>query len=187
MTQLRHWWLKIAVALHRSVSGARGRSYADASGNPKRLRLARRQTLECLQAFGNNMEGLFVDGIDRHLRRAKQTRVIKRADFQDNQRQPWSSRCQMGPAFATKFARHGAFEIGTREFTRFAARVTKAQRLHEHEHVRRAAADILAFAAMALRLQARLALCHVANFTAIASAFEFHSQNLRTRATHIWT
>jgi len=64
------------------------------------------------------MEGLFVDGIDRHLRRAKQTRVIKRADFQDNQRQPWSSRCQMGPAFATKFARHGAFEIGTREFAR---------------------------------------------------------------------
>src|SRR6516165_6932430 len=120
MTQLRHWWLKIAVALHRSVSGARGRSYADASGNPKRLRLARRQTLECLQAFGNNMEGLFVDGIDRHLRRAKQTRIVKRADLQDNQWQTRSSRCEMGPAFAAKFARHGAFEIGTREFARFA-------------------------------------------------------------------
>src|SRR5262249_34635200 len=85
----------------------------------------------------------------------------------------------MGPAFAAKFTRHGAFEIGTREFARFAARVTKALRLHEHEHVRRAAADILAFAAMALRLEARFAVCHVANFTAIASAFEFHGQNLR--------
>ena len=73
--------LKVAVAPDRSVSGARGRSYADASGNPKRLRLARRQTLKCLQAFGNDMEGLFVDGIDRHLRRAKQTGIIKRADL----------------------------------------------------------------------------------------------------------
>jgi len=35
------------------------------------LALARRQTLKCLQAFWNNMEGLFVDSKDRHLRRAK--------------------------------------------------------------------------------------------------------------------
>ena len=52
MSQPRQWWLKITVALHRLVSGAHGRSYADAADNPKRLRLARRQTLECLQAFG---------------------------------------------------------------------------------------------------------------------------------------
>src|SRR5262245_11017744 len=80
----------------------------------------------------------------------------------------------MGPAFATKFARHRAFEIGTREFARFAARVTKPLRRHEHEHVRRAAGDVLAFAAMALRLEARFAVRYVANFAAIASAFEFH-------------
>jgi hypothetical protein len=30
------------------------------------------------------MEGLFVDGIDRHLRRAEQTWIVKRADLQDN-------------------------------------------------------------------------------------------------------
>jgi len=30
------------------------------------------------------MKGLLVDGIGRHLRRAKQTRIIKRADLQDN-------------------------------------------------------------------------------------------------------
>src|SRR5262249_6706421 len=147
---------------------------AGASGNPKHLRLAPRQTLKCRQTFGNEMEGLFVDGIDRHLRRAKQTRIIKRADLQDDQWQPRSPGYEVGPAFTAKFARHRAFEIGTREFARFAARVTKALRRHEHEHVRRAAADILAFAAMALRLEARFALCHVANFTAIASAFEFH-------------
>jgi len=33
--------------------------------------LVRRQTLKCLQAFWNNMEGLFVDNKDRHLRPAK--------------------------------------------------------------------------------------------------------------------
>src|SRR6516165_9247160 len=31
----------------------------------------------------------------------------------------------MGPAFATKLTRHRAFKIGTREFARFAAGVTK--------------------------------------------------------------
>ena len=59
-----------------------GQSVAPAAdpGNPKRLQLARRQTLKCRQAW-NNMEGLFVNGIDRHLRRAKQARIIKRADL----------------------------------------------------------------------------------------------------------
>src|ERR1700675_88136 len=33
--------------------------------------LARRQTLKCRQAIWNDMEGLFVDSIDRHLRCAK--------------------------------------------------------------------------------------------------------------------
>ncbi len=37
--------------------------------------------LKCPQAFGNDMEGLFVHGIDCHLRRAKQTRIIERADL----------------------------------------------------------------------------------------------------------
>src|SRR6266511_6482916 len=83
----------------------------------------------------------------------------------------------MGPAFATKLTRHWAFEIGTRELARFAACVTKALRRHEHEHVRRATADVLAFAAMALCLESRFAFCRVANFTAIAPAFEFHGYN----------
>src|SRR4029434_3101946 len=129
--------------------------------------LARRQTLKCLQAIWNNMEGLFVDCIDRHLRCAKYTRIIKRADLPDYQRQSRSSRCQMGPAFAAKLTSHWAFEIGTRKFARFAACVTKTLRRHEHEHVWSATADILAFAAMALCLESRFAFRHVANFTAI--------------------
>ena len=68
------------------------------------------------------MEGLFVDGIDRHLRRAEQRRIIKRADLQNNEGQTRPPRHEMSPAFAAKFARHRVFEIGTREFARFAAR-----------------------------------------------------------------
>src|SRR4029453_4136679 len=81
----------------------------------------------------------------------------------------------MGPPFATKLTSHWAFEIGTREFARFAACVTKALRRHEHEHVRRATTDVLAFAAMALCLESRFAFRHVANLAAIAPAFEFHA------------
>jgi len=120
------------------------------------------------------MEGLFVYGVDRHLRCAKQTWIIKRADLQDYQWQIRSSRCQMGTAFITKLARYRAFEIGARKFARFAACVTKALWRHEHEHVRRATADVLALAAMALCLKARFTLRHVASFTTVATAFEFH-------------
>jgi hypothetical protein len=83
----------------------------------------------------------------------------------------------MGPAFAAKLTRHWAFEIGTREFARFAACVAKALRRHEHEYVWRATADVLAFAAMALCLESRFAFCHVANFSAVTPAFEFHGEN----------
>src|SRR5262245_26550014 len=65
------------------------------------------------------MEGLLVDRVDRHLRCAEYTRIIKRADLEDDQRQTRPSRCQMGPAFAAKLARHHAFKIGTRELARF--------------------------------------------------------------------
>jgi hypothetical protein len=50
-----------------------------------------------------------------------------------------------------------------REFARFAACVIKALRRHEQKHVRRATADVLAFAAMALCPESRLAFCHVAD------------------------
>src|ERR1700754_4447007 len=52
--------------------------------------------------------------------------------------------------------------------------VAEAGERHQHEQVGRAAGNILAFAAMALRLQHRLALGDIAQRAAIASAFEFH-------------
>src|SRR5262245_31296480 len=126
------------------------------------------------------MEGLLVDGIDRHLGRAEQARIIKRADLQDYKRKVWWSRCQMGPAFATKLTRHRIFEIGAREFARLAARVTKALRRHEHEHVRPATCDVLAFAAMTLCLEPRLAFSHVENFAGIAPRSEAR------RGVNVW-
>src|ERR1700757_4104406 len=77
--------------------------------------LARRQTLKCLQAVWDGMEGLLVDGVDRHLRCAKESRIVERSDFKDDHRQIRSSRCEMGPAFAAKLTRDRVFEIGTRE------------------------------------------------------------------------
>mgnify|MGYP006141715067 CR=1 FL=1 len=45
---------------------------------------------------------------------------------------------------------------------------------HQHEHIGRAAGDVLAFPAVALRLHHRFALGDIAHLAAIASAFEFH-------------
>src|SRR5580692_3154878 len=70
--------------------------------------------------------------------------------------------------------------------------VTEAVGRHEHEHVWRAAADILAFAAVALRLEHRLALGHIAHLAAIAPAFQLHgvlpvSLSFITRTQAMWT
>src|SRR6188768_4361953 len=45
--------------------------------------LALRQSLEARHALGNMVEGLLVDGVDRHLRAAEQPGIVERADFQN--------------------------------------------------------------------------------------------------------
>jgi hypothetical protein len=47
-------------------------------------RLARRQPLEGRQAVRDVMEGLLVDGEDRHLRAAEDAWIVKRAGFQNH-------------------------------------------------------------------------------------------------------
>src|SRR5579872_393886 len=136
---------------------------------------ARRHPLERRHAFGDDMEGLLVDGEDRHLRRAKEARVVERSDLQDHERQVEAPGGQMRPAIGAELARHRRLEIAAGESLGRAAHVAEALRPHQHEHIRRAAADILAFAAMALRLEPRLALGDVAHALAIASAFETQS------------
>src|ERR1700731_4882910 len=138
------------------------------------------------------MESLLVDGVDRHLRAAKKAWIVKRADFQDHGGEPRAARDQMRAAFGAKFPRHSAFEIAARKLPGRPRGVMEAIGRHEHEHVRRAAADILAFAAVALRLEHRLALGHITHLAAVAPAFQLHgvlpvSFSFITESLVMWT
>src|SRR6187402_3341327 len=88
----------------------------------------------------------------------------------------------MRAAFCAEFPRHGAFEIAAGKLLWRALGVTEAVERHEKKHVRRTAADILAFAAVALRLHHRLPVGRVAQVSAIASAFELHDSRLSPSA-----
>ena len=75
----------------------------------------------------------------------------------------------MGAAGLAEFARHRLVEIVSGEGLRRAAHIAEALGRHQHEQVRRAAADVLAFTAMALRLEPRLALGDVTNLAGNSS------------------
>src|SRR6202142_4509523 len=136
--------------------------------------LHRWQPLEGRHARGDLVKGLLVDGVDRHLRAAEKGGIVERADFQDQSRQALRARDEMGAAFGAEFPRHGAFKVAALELLRHSLGVAEAGERHQDKHVGRAAADILAFATMALRLHHRVALGLVAHLAAIASAFQFH-------------
>ena len=87
------------------------------------------------------------------------------------------------PQVCAEFARHRLIEIAAGERLGRSAHITEPLGRHQHEHVRSAAADVLAFAAMALRLEPRLALGRVTHLPAIASALERHLRPLN-RGTH---
>src|SRR5439155_17909162 len=67
-----------------------------------------------------------------------------------------------------------AFQVAAGELLGRLSGVFEAADRHQQEHVGRTARDVLALAAVALRLHHRLALGLVAHLAAIASAFEFH-------------
>src|ERR1700675_3590987 len=64
-----------------------------------------RQSLEGRQALRDLMEGLLVDGIDRHLRAAEKIGIVERADFENQSGQALRPRDEMGAAFAAEFPR----------------------------------------------------------------------------------
>src|ERR1700688_3142449 len=80
----------------------------------------------------------------------------------------------MGAAFGAEFPRHRVLEIAAGKLLRRSLGVAEAVARHQQKHVGGAAGDILAFAAVALRLHHRLALGYIAHLSAIATAFEFH-------------
>src|SRR5581483_6182606 len=124
---------------------------------------ARRQPLEARQAVRDMMESLFVDREDRHLRRAVEARIVERADFQDDGVQARPTGDQMGAAFGAEFPRHRAVEVAARELLGRSLAITESAGRHDHEHIWRAAAEILAFAAVTLRLQHRRARSDIAH------------------------
>jgi hypothetical protein len=70
-----------------------------------------RQPLKTRHALGDLMEGLLVDGVDRHLRATEQTGIVERADFQDDGgRNAWPGD-YMGAAFGAEFTRDRLFKI----------------------------------------------------------------------------
>ena len=142
-----------------------------ASDPPK---ISARDSLERRHAFRDHMEGLLVERVDRHLRSAVQARIVQRSDLQDHHRQVRPAGREMGAAILAEFARHRPIEIAAGEALGRAAHVAEALGRHQHEHVRRAAADVLAFAAVTLRFEARFAVGHVTHFPTIASALECH-------------
>src|SRR6516164_8305627 len=102
------------------------------------------------------MKHLPVAGVDRHLWAAEQRGIIERADLDDHGGQSGPPREQMRSAFGAEFARDGTLEVAARELLRPAPGVSESIERHQHEHVGGAAGKILAFPAVALRLQLRL-------------------------------
>src|SRR6185437_10715883 len=142
-----------------------------------------RATLEGLQAFGDLVEGLLVDREDRHLRR-ELLRIVERADLHHDD---WTARWlggEVGAAVGAELARHRPLEVAAREGLGRALGVLVAGGRHDDERVGRAAGDVLAFAAVALRLQHRLALGDVADVAAIASTFQLHLVLLLLKPPH---
>src|SRR5215813_7252545 len=113
------------------------------------------------------MEGLLVDGVDRNLRRAKEARIIERPHLQDHGRQTRPPCGEMRAAFGAKLPRHRFLKIAPRELLGRALRVAKAFWRHEHEHVWSAPGNIPAFTAVALGLERRFALGHLAHLPTI--------------------
>jgi len=118
------------------------------------------------------MENLLVNREYCHLPSTKKARVVERPHFQDDGGQTRPPRSQMRAAFGAEFSRDRPLNIASRKLLRFPLRVTESIGWHEKEHVGRAAADILAFTAVALRLQHRLAFSHIAHDAAIAPAIK---------------
>ena len=87
-----------------------------------------RRPLENRHALGDLVEGLLVDDVDRHLRTLENTRIVKRADLQDDRRQTRPSRRQMGAAVGAELACHGILEVASGELLGPATHIVESRR-----------------------------------------------------------
>src|SRR5579872_1732466 len=80
----------------------------------------------------------------------------------------------MRTAAGAEFTCDGALEVAAAEFFWRTLAVAEALDGHQHEEIGAAAGDVLAFPAVALPLEHRVALGNVTHLSAIASAFQLH-------------
>src|SRR5215813_11889833 len=97
------------------------------------------------------MERLPLRREDRHLRAAKDRRIVQRSDLQNHRWQTGPPRDHVRTAYRAEFPRYGVSLIGPRVGLRRAFRVGETLCRHEHEQIRRSTRDMLARAAVALR------------------------------------
>src|SRR6516164_2891478 len=154
------------------TAGGTGATASCSPPSPPELgALALRQPLERRHALRHMVKRLLVTGVDRQLRR-EFCGIIERADLDHDHRRTRPGR-HMRTAFGTKFPRHGPFEVAAGKLLGRTLRVSEAISWYGEEHVGRATRDVLAFAAVALRLHDRLTLGRIAHRPAITSAFQF--------------
>src|ERR1700753_56092 len=138
------------------------------------LRLPWWQSLEGRHVVGDVVIGLLVYGVDRQFRSTEQGGIVERADLEHYAGNGGRQCRDMRATIRAEFPGYGALEIAAHEFFRRTLGVAETLAGHQHERVGQASAEVLAFAAMTLRLHHWVAFGLVAQLAAIASTFQFH-------------
>ena len=148
------------------------------AGDP--LGSAGRQFLIDRQPLLDAVERLSVAGVDRHLALPVLRGIVERTGLEHDSVQTGAAGKELRAAIVTELSRDHTFEIVALVLTRLALRVAKSVDRHQHEHVRRAAGEILARTTMTLGPQLRISRRLVANLAAVTAAFRLHTHLLST-------
>src|SRR3984893_5594616 len=130
--------------------------------------------LERWQPLRYLVETLLVHRINREVRAAEQARIVESANLDDDGRESWRTRYDMGAAFGAELASDRPFEITAHELFGRSLGIGESCYRHRNENVGRSTRDVLAFPAMALGFHHGFAFSDIAQRTAIATAFELH-------------
>jgi hypothetical protein len=120
------------------------------------------------------MEALFVHGIDREIWTAEQAWIVECAYLDDDGRESWRTRYDMGAAFGAELASYRPLEIAADELFGRSLSIGESCYRHRNENVGRTTRDVLAFPAMALGFHHGFAFSDIAQRAAIATTFELH-------------
>jgi hypothetical protein len=97
----------------------------------------------------NLVKALLVHGIDRQIW-PEQTWIVERANLDDDGRESWGTRYDMGAALGAELASDRPLEIAADKLFGGSLGIRESCYRHRNENVGRSARYVLAFAAMAL-------------------------------------